>query len=154
MIYTIDDFLDAEDLTKYNMYINASGLSQNIRQDDALTTEFWSKYGEKINASISSLHFTGLYPHVTITNSSKPVIRHLDNKVQNETYKLLIYLNHIERGGTIFFIDDKNTEQLVKNKENRAVVFDINLYHESQKFEVSSQKKKMAIGFRMKTQSI
>jgi hypothetical protein len=153
MIHTIDDFLDAEDLTKYKMYINASGLSQNIRQDDALTTEFWSKYGDKINASIPPLHFTGLYPHVTITNSSKPVIRHLDNKVQNETYKLLIYLNHIERGGTVFFIDDKNTEQLVKNKENRAVIFDINLYHKSQKFEVSSQKKKMAIGFRMKTQS-
>ncbi|NBP58555.1 hypothetical protein EBU71_18870 [bacterium] len=154
MIYTIDDFLDAEDLTKYKMYVNASGLSQNIKQDNALTTEFWSKYGEKINASIPSLHFTGLYPHVTITNSSKPVIRHLDNKVQNETHKLLIYLNHIERGGTIFFMDDKNTEQLVKNKENRAVIFDINLYHESQKFEVSSQKKKMAIGFRMKSQSI
>ena len=67
MIYTIDDFLDAEDLTKYRMYINASGLSQNIRQeDDALTTEFWSKYGEKINASISSVHFTCLSSLISI----------------------------------------------------------------------------------------
>lgn len=150
MIYTIDDFLDAEDLSKYKMYVSASGLSQNIRQDDGLTREFWCKYREKINASVpSSLYFSGLYPHVTITNSKKPVIRHLDNKVHDEKYKLLIYLNTIVKGGTVFFVDEKNTQQLVTNKENRAVIFDINLYHESQKFDVIGQEKKMAIGFRM-----
>jgi hypothetical protein len=152
MIYTIDDFLDVEDITKYKMYINSSGLSQNIRRDHSLTKEFWSKYGEKINSSIpSSLHFSDLYPHVTITNSKNPVIRHLDKKFSDEKFKLLIYLNTIERGGTVFFLDDKNTQQLVTNKENRAVIFDINLYHESQKFEVKNgQERKMAIGFRLR----
>ena len=152
MIHTIDDFLDSEDITKYKMYINESRLFQNIKRNDALTTEFWSKYGEKINSSIpSSLHFSGLYPHVTITNSKNPVIRHLDRKFRDEKFKLLIYLNTIERGGTVFFVDDKNTEQLVTNKENRAVIFDINLYHESQKFEIKNgEEKKMAIGFRLR----
>jgi hypothetical protein len=82
------------------------------------------------------------------------VIEHTIKGKEASFYDKNASLNHIERGGTIFFIDDKNTEQLVKNKENRAVIFDINLYHKSQKFEVSSQKKKMAIGFRMKSQSI
>lgn len=147
MIYTIDDFLDQEDLSFYKRYIINSRLSQNIRDDAAFTAKFWSKYGEKINKHLEKdgLHFDGVYDKVTYTNSKNPVIRHRDCKIHDEQFKVLIYLNYVPKGGTIFFLE-KNT-QLVINKENRLVIFDMSLEHESQKFEGCT---KLAIGFRLK----
>jgi len=146
MIYTIDDFLEQEDVLKYKNYIIESGLSQNIKQDAELTSDFWSKYGEKLNKSLD-LHFSGVYPQVTITHSRKPVSKHTDSKYNDEKYKILIYLNTIENGGTIFFLKE-NEKRSINNRENRLVVFDMMIPHESEKFQAGERK--MAIGFRLR----
>lgn len=143
-ITIMDDFLSHDDLLFYQQYVMKKNLHQNIIEDETVTKDFWSKYGEKVNSCIQC---SGLYPNVTITNSKKPVIRHIDGKFHDEKYKLLIYLNTIPKGGTIFYMDKKH--QLVENKENRAVIFDMALSHESQAF-VYKDTKKMAIGFRLK----
>jgi hypothetical protein len=83
---------------------------------------------------------------VTITNSNNPVFKHTDSKFKNEQFKILIYLNNVHNGGTVFYTE--KTSISIMNKENRLVVFDINIPHESQKFSKSD--KKIAIGFRLK----
>jgi hypothetical protein len=73
-----------------------------------------------------------------------------------EKYKILIYLNNVENGGTIFYEGEKGRTKekvhVVKNQRNRLVLFDINLEHESEKFRtkvVVDIPRKKAIGFRL-----
>ena len=80
-VISIDDFLEPEDLIKYQNYVLCSGLSQKIKEDHELTTEFWNKYGDKLNQNLKDITtFSGLYPYVTITNSNNPVFKHIDSK--------------------------------------------------------------------------
>jgi hypothetical protein len=145
-VISIDNFLEPEDLLKYQNYVMYSGLSQKIKEDYELTTEFWNKYGDKLNQNLKDVStFSGLYHYVTITNSNIPVFKHIDSKLKNEKFKILIYLNNVNNGGTIFYTEETIT---IMNKENRLVVFDINIPHESQKF--CADHKKIAIGFRLK----
>jgi hypothetical protein len=147
MVISIDDFLEPEDLVKYQNYVLCSGLSQKIKEDQELTAEFWNKYGDKLKQNFNDVYFSGLYPYVTITNSSNPVFKHIDSKFKNEKFKILIYLNNVHNGGTVFF--KEKTVIPIMNKENRLVLFDINIPHESEKF--SKDDKKIAIGFRLKS---
>ena len=147
IIHSIDDFLEPEDLIKYQNYVLCSGITQKIKEEQELTTDFWNKYGDKLNQNLKDIStFSGLYPYVTISNSNNPVFKHIDCKIKNEKFKILIYLNNVDNGGTIFY--NGETSISIMNKENRLVVFDINLPHESQKF--SKNDKKIAIGFRLK----
>jgi len=147
MVISIDDFLEPEDLIKYRNYALLSGLTQKIKEDHELTTEFWNKYGDKLKQNLKDIStVSGLYSYVTITNSNNPVIKHIDSKLKNEKFKILIYLNNVHNGGTVFYTE--KTSISIMNKENRLVVFDINIPHESQKFSTSD--KKIAIGFRLK----
>jgi hypothetical protein len=146
ILQTIDDFLEPDDLLNYQKYVIDSGLSQTIKHDDTFVAEFWKSYGEKLNQHLTGLHFTGLYPQVTVSHSGKPIARHTDGKYNNEKYKMLIYLNDVPDGGTVFFGE---TTTIVKNQMNRVAVFDIRLPHEGQKF-VMNGTKKMTLGFRLK----
>lgn len=141
MIVVIDNFLEKMDLEKYQDYVKNSGKSQHLIKDVKITEEFWSKYSSKCG-DIG----TEIYPYVTITNTSKPLARHKDGKLREERYKILIYLNEIENGGTIFYVGGE--EMKVKNAENRMVIFDMKIEHESEKF--AGEEKKMVIGFRLK----
>jgi hypothetical protein len=143
-IQIIDDFLKPEDLLKYQNYVINSKLKQTIIKDDAFTTEFWNTYGEKLNQHFKEMHFSGVYPQVTISHSNKPITKHTDGKLEDEKYKILIYLNTVLDGGTKFYDE---TTYTVENRMNRLVVFDIRLPHEGQKFVINSIKK-MTIGFR------
>ena len=137
----IDDFLDENDLLKYQEFVKSSGKKQNIIEDEKMTSEFWSKYGSKCGDDVKEI-----YPYVTITNNSKPVGRHRDAKLREERYKILIYLNDITNGGTKFFVGEDTVR--IKNAKNRMVMFDMNIEHESEIFK--SQTNKMVIGFRLK----
>ena len=145
-VISIDDFLEPEDLIKYQNYVLCSGLSQKIKEDQEFTTDFWNKYGDKLKQNFNDVSFSGLYPYVTITNSNNPVFKHIDSKFKNEKFKILIYLNNVHNGGTVFYTEKSIS---IMNKENRLVLFDINIPHESQKF--SKDDKKIAIGFRLKS---
>jgi hypothetical protein len=149
VISTIDDFLDEEDLTYYRSLVLKSKTAQTIIEDPTVPANFWTKYETKLKDHFEALHLEGLYPKVTMTNSKKPVIRHIDAKFKDERYKILIYLNDVHRGGTLFFDDKKKV--VITNKQNRLVLFDISLPHESQDFTVfeSPNIKKLAIGFRV-----
>lgn len=145
-IQTIDDFLEPEDLLKYQKYVIDSGLVQSIIKDDTFTTEFWNTYGEKLNHHLKDMHFSGVYPQVTISHSKKPITKHTDGRLEGEKYKILIYLNTVVDGGTTFYDE---TTYTVENRMNRLVVFDIRLPHEGQKFIINSIKK-MTMGFRLR----
>ena len=140
-VIIVDNFLDQSDLEYYLDYIQKSRLTQNIVDNPDLVNKFWEKYKDRL----PKIDFSGMYSKVTITNSTKPVIRHVDVKYKNEKYKLLIYLNNIKNGGTIFYKEKEKF--LVENRQNRLVLFDISLPHESQHF--ISNTKKIAIGFRL-----
>lgn len=139
----VDNFLTEEDLRFYEYFVKSSNQIQTIVENETYTNNFLRKYSEKLS---NILTITKILPKVTITNSKKPVIRHTDCRYQDENYKLLIYLNDIPNGGTIFFENRKSI--LVENKKNRLVIFDMSLPHESQPF--TGEVKKLAIGFRVK----
>jgi hypothetical protein len=141
----IDDFLSDEVLKTCQDYID-NFYGQGIVGDKSFVNNFWEENKEKIQ-NINS-DWIGLYNNVTKTNSSKPVNKHLDKKIRNEKYKMFIYLNEVPNGGTIFF--DGADEQLVENKLNRLVIFNIGLYHKSQNFLVGDNTfNKKLIGFRL-----
>ena len=149
IIYTFDDFLNRDDLVKYQNYAINSKICQNIIKDNTFALDFWEKYGKKLNENVKkdNLYFEGVYPEVTISNSSKPIIKHCDKKMHSERFKILIYLNTVIHGGTIFYEEEKGS-CLINNKVNRLVLFDIRLPHESENFS-GHDDKKMAIGFRL-----
>ena len=144
-IFTIENFLSNDDLDMLTQYVIKR--KNGILKDRKLTKYIWDNYQNKffeINKKI-----VGLFEEVTITNSNKPISMHKDKKLNDSKWKILIYLNDIKNGGTIFIIDDKPC--LVENKKNKLVMFDIELYHKSEKFLAQDKKNKLCIGFRAKT---
>ena len=140
MIRIIDDFLDDSDIIKYTKFIEKQNKRQSIIKDEKITTEFLNKYKQKIGGN------SGILSFITLTKNKRPLGKHKDSiTLYKEKYKILIYLNEVINGGTIFYID--SSTQLVENKKNRLVIFDINLPHESQKFK--GEQEKIAIGFRL-----
>lgn len=141
----IDDFLSEEVLKTCQGYVGKFN-GQGISTDKDFVNVFWAQNKEKIQ-NINS-DWIGLYNNVTKTNNSKPVDIHLDKKIHNEKYKMFIYLNEVPDGGTVFI--DGVDEQLVENKLNRLVIFNIGLHHKSQNFLVKNNKFiKKLIGFRL-----
>lgn len=143
----IDDFLDETDLGFYQNLIKSYNHPQTIIENEIYPSQFLKKYKDKLS---DTLKITKILSRVTVTNSIKPVIKHTDCKYEDENYKLLIYLNEIPNGGTIFYNGRKSI--LVENKKNRLVIFDMSLPHESQSF--TGNVKKVAIGFRVKGELI
>ena len=140
MIRIIDDFLDESDIIKYTQYVKKQHKKQSIIKDEKITSEFWNKYQNKIGGNKGILSF------VTVTNNTRAVGKHTDSKHNNEKFKILIYLNDVSKGGTIFY-PHKCKPQIVQNKKNRLVIFDINIEHEGEKFNPGQEK--IAIGFRL-----
>lgn len=144
-IIILDDFLDPNDLIKFQEYVKAKHTSQKIIEDPDWASAFWERYGERL--SQAHPEWKGVYPCVTVTHTSTPIARHVDKQRFNEQYKILIYLNNVPNGGTIFYL--KEGPQTVQNKANRLVGFDMHISHESERFHPSL--KKMAIGFRVQS---
>lgn len=145
-IFFKDNFLSEEDLKVFVEKIQNGFNGNSMFKDESFTDFFWKKYGKKFQEINSD--WEGIYPEVTITSSFSPIQKHLDKQMYDEKYKVLIYLNDVKNGGTIFFT--KQGELLIENKRNRLVIFDISLEHMGQKFEFDATKKKLAIGFRLK----
>lgn len=147
-IFIVDDFLNPEELAFYKNLANQK-KSQKVIEDYILAEEFWKLYGGEIRKLDSTC--VGVFSSVTITNSTTPIQRHTDVNRHGERYKILIYLNPVSNGGTLFYTND--TVKLIENRENRLVMFDMRIPHESQDFQKLGQTiKKLAIGFRIKTQ--
>lgn len=143
-----DNFLEEMDVEKYREYVDKSGKIQSIIEDEKLTGGFWEKYSGKLDCCCGG---GKIMKYVTITNSSRPVGRHKDSKMGGEKYKILIYLNSVEKGGTIFYGGEEGKKK-IENKANRCVIFDMDMEHESEKFDGGGEKrttKKKAIGFRV-----
>lgn len=141
-IYQLENFLSEEDFKKCLDY-SLSIRPQKIIQDKSFSEYIWKNYQEKLK-SINS-DWIGLHSDITLSNSSKPIAKHLDQKRNGVRQKLLIYLNDLENGGTIFYTSEG--EILVENRKNRLVCFDINLHHAGQNF---TEGRKISIGFRPK----
>lgn len=147
-IFIVDDFLKPEELEVYKNLANQK-KSQKVIQDPKLAEEFWKLYGDEIRKLDSNC--IGIFPSVTITNSTTPIQRHTDVNRHGERYKILIYLNFVSNGGTLFYTND--TIKLIENRENRLVMFDMSISHESQDFQKLGESiKKLAIGFRVEVQ--
>lgn len=141
-VIVVDDFLDQEDVKTCIGYAT-NGLENRIILDSYFSTYIWGKYGSKLTTL--NPEWTGLYDEVTLSNCKIPVKKHLDQNRNDAKHKLLIYLNDVPDGGTIFYLKDETI--VVNNKANRLVCFDISLYHQSQHFRGI---RKLAIGFRPK----
>lgn len=142
MIDTIDEFFSQEDLQKCIDYAKSTTGNRIVKIHE-FADYVWNQYSNKL-LSINPT-WSGIHHDITLTNSIKPISKHQDRKRNNETKKLLIYLNDLENGGTIFYTSDG--EILVENRKNRLVCFDINLHHAGQKF---TEGRKISIGFRPK----
>lgn len=147
-IYICDDFLSETDLIRFQEYVTNHSVSQKVIEDSTFSESFWKTYGEQICKLDPKC--TGVASSVTVTHTSAPIGRHKDINHHGEHYKALIYLNSIPKGGTLFY--PPTGTQLVENKPNRLVLFDMDILHESQKFDYRQHRtKKMAIGFRVLT---
>lgn len=137
-----EDFLDSSDFVTFKDFV----LHKNstVEKNTELVTYFWEKYRNKFLSLDDRI--SGLTEFVTITNSNKPISLHRDHKLDGSFWKILIYLNDIEDGGTIFLLDEE--ERIVQNKANKLVIFDMDLFHKSQNFKATSTKNKLCIGFR------
>ena len=149
LVRFVDNFLEECDLLKYQEYVEKVKTRQSIIKDEKTTREFWQKYGEKVGVCGGK----EILPYVTVTNSKKPLGKHKDSKMGGEKYKVLIYLNEIKNGGTIFYnnLEGGGKKELIENKVNRMVLFDMDIEHESEKFSEDNDIiiKKKAIGFRI-----
>jgi hypothetical protein len=142
----IDNFLSTEDMQQFTLYIKEKQVSQQVIQDSTFVNYFWEHYGERIREIEPNC--IGITPSVTLTQTSTPISRHVDINHHGERYKVLIYLNDIPNGGTLFY--PSSGTQLVENKANRLVLFDMSILHESQKFNTRAcRTRKIAIGFRL-----
>ncbi len=143
MYKIIDNFLDDDDLKKMNEFINLNKEIPKITNNKEIPNYIIDKYKYKLN----DLNIIKVYDKLTIsTIKTGDVGPHYDEQFEDETHKVLLYLNSVENGGTVFYINNK--EELIENKCNRLVVFDIRLLHKSQVFKKGVIKK--TIGFRIK----
>lgn len=145
-IYTIDDFFDENDFEYFLDYVQSKNITQEILNEPQIADMFWQKYGEDIRNIPVLNKCIGICPSITVTNSSNPISRHVDTKRHGEQYKILIYLNNVSHGGTIFYPEESDKPILIENKANRFVLFDIDIPHKSQIFFNAT---KIAIGFRI-----
>jgi hypothetical protein len=140
LVTTLDDFFLPDDLEAARA-LALSGVNQRIISLKDFTSKIWERYCESLQMINSD--WLGLYEDVTLTNSATPIRRHRD-QVRNEArHKILVYLNEVENGGTIFYLPTQDL--IVANRLNRLAAFDISLYHQSQTF---SGVRKLVIGFR------
>jgi len=152
ILLTCDDFLSEEDLHRYQTYVCNKRASQGVNEDNELAQDFWERYQNRLHALIQTVSpsttLNGVGSSVTVTHTMSPIGRHVDVNHHGERYKVLIYLNHVPKGGTLFY-PSSGTER-VQNRTNRLVLFDMGLLHESEKFNFHRDKvKKLAIGFRL-----
>lgn len=136
-VHVLDDFLTEDDI---HMFLNLEQKG-GIYKKPELCRRVAQQYKERL-AREAGVEITSDQCTVGITPT--PMRRHTDQRFGNETAKVLIYLNSVDKGGTVFWIG--NTRHLIENKRNRCVVFDISLQHESEAFVDNTVKR--TIGFR------
>lgn len=139
-IQILDDFLTPEDLISYTDYVKSKD-NQAILVDENMAESFWNKYKEKL----APLGITSLENRITVSHLNHAVGIHKDERFGKETHKILIYLNDVENGGTVFFMRDRK-EFVLENRKNRLVLFNLSLEHKGQYFK--TKQTKYTIGFR------
>lgn len=148
-IVVIDDFLTQEECYMYMEFIDRekSGNVQKVYKNVALVRTFIAKHSEKLESILlDGVKIKDFHDDVTLSKGMIPLKKHVDSKLHSDKWKLLIYLNNVENGGTVFY--DGNEEIIIENKAGKAVFFDISLPHASQ---VYKKQIKYSIGFRIIT---
>ena len=141
MFMIMDDFLQESDVEKCILYVEQKKIQQGIVSDDEFCQYMFATYREKF----TEMGIKKLGRHITITNTNRGLKKHTDIVLDKKNrYKILIYLNNVKDGGTIFFVKDK--DYLIENRRNRLVLFDASIEHCSQVFDDCLVKK--VIGFR------
>jgi len=65
-----------------------------------------------------------------LSRNKTPIKEHYDRIKEDETYKVLIYLNNVSNGGTYFCKNKENDEWVyTNNKQGTVVIFDMKLLH-------------------------
>jgi hypothetical protein len=85
--------------------------------------------------------------HVTYTLGKRGIGWHFDGP-RGASHKLVIYLNEVPSGGTLFGRSTESVRVRVENKVGRVVLFDIGLEHASESF--SDRYTKYAVGLRLR----
>jgi hypothetical protein len=142
--YVIDDVITTEEVATYLDLVKRSPLKQGNKDYPDVTASFWGRHGTRL----TELGFTGILPTVTVSKNKSPLPRHTDQRIGAGTYKVLIYLNEVPAGGTVFYLSG-GREELIENRLGRMVLFNIGLPHASQVFSRSGGRIKYTIGFRI-----
>lgn len=142
-----DDVFDDALFDRFVAYVNAVALPQKVVENATLADACWAQLTPHLTPDLSGL--TEILPLVTVTRTKQPIGRHYDRRHAHERAKVLVFLNEVPNGGTLFHLPQPYpSPQLVENRRNRVVLFDLGLAHESQRF--APQHTKMAIGFRLR----
>lgn len=143
-----DDVFDAALLERFVAYVKAVALPQKVVENQSLAEACWAQLAPQLPLELTR-ELTEILPLVTVTHTRQPIGRHYDRRHAHERAKVLVFLNEVPEGGTLFHLPRPHaTSLLVENRRNRVVVFDLGLAHESQRF--APQHTKMAIGFRLR----
>lgn len=137
----IDEFLSKEHIKCLTDFVLQQGHKQDIVRNKEIVSWFWKNYCN----ILKKYNITKIAEYVTVTNNNAPIKKHKDKLIGSERYKIFIYLNDVDNGGTVFYINDK--EYLVENQMNRLVIFDMNLWHRGQSCS-EYENNKILIGFR------
>lgn len=83
--------------------------------------------------------------HVSFVRLDTPIYKHFDQVYDNETHKVVFYLNEVEHGGTEF-VNGKDWI-VVEAHQGTIVIFDIRIEHRGQQYE--GKKVKYVMGMRL-----
>ena len=155
-VIVVDDFITQADadlfITEINKQTKDNRKIQAIRKN-VEHVHIIRGYKDKFDTiDFDGNTYVDLHEDVTYSKHFKGIGKHIDKKIYGDRWKMLIYLNHVENGGTVFYTSSKSNESIrVENKPLRAVFFDIQLSHSGQNFSNTNNTVKYAIGFRLIT---
>lgn len=147
MVYTFPEVVPAEVCETLIGRLHGGRQQQYIYNNAALAAELYGMISPYVE---SPIQFTGLGPHITMSNSTRPVTLHTDTDKGGNHWKMFVYLNEVPNGGTVFV--DCKKEYLVENRRGSVVLFDIRLQHKGQPTQAPVPK--YVLGFRPLTEQL
>jgi hypothetical protein len=143
-ITVLDNFLTSAEIAEYRAFVDRHGHTLQapiLHEQGAVATDFWRRFGERLRTEAGVQRITD---RVTVSRSDRPLKWHYDVSKEDDTHKVLIYLDDI--AGTLFQMEDGRIQE-VAAKPGRAVVFDFRLKHAGAPIPPGGGKK-YTIGFR------
>lgn len=113
-----------------------------LRPNPSVSEELYGLLRQYVNTPFPTKGHQG---HVSFARLNTPVSSHYDGILENETHKVVFYLNEVANGGTEF--KSGNDWLLIEAHQGTVVIFDMRLYHRGQ--QTKGDGVKYIMGFRL-----